>query len=183
MSPNALVYAQAESTAADEENADPSEEEEAVEEATPEPPKNLRTTEIKGLLPGGEFAKIWLGLEPAFYAANIKIFAEWDRPNALQEGVGFYILDDDGLREVIDGQQARNVSISSGDDVFEGFDHQMDATFKASGLAKYTIIVFNDSQGDANFTMSATNAFILDDSGQVEDLNKPEGDEDMADGR
>ena len=136
-------------------------------------PQELRATTVTGTLPGGEFAKIWLGLEPNFPDADVTIQVDWDRPSALSNGVGFMLLDEVGLNLVLGGDQARDVAIAAGDDVFEGASNQMDASFNAFGLSDYTVVLFNDSDTDASFTLFATNATIVDGSGQVTDPTAP----------
>ncbi len=49
--------------------------------------------EITALLAGGQFTKIWLALTPD-NPGTVTVTAEWDRANALENGVGFYILDE-----------------------------------------------------------------------------------------
>ena len=136
-------------------------------------PQELRATTVTGTLTGGEFAKIWLALEPSFPEADVTVQADWDRPNALSNGVGFYLLDEVGLNLVLGGDQVRDVSLAAGDNVFEGSDNQMDANFKAFGLSNYTVVLFNDSDTDANFTLNVTNATVVDGSGQVKDPTAP----------
>ncbi len=55
-----------------------------------------KVTGVSGMLPGGQFAKMWLGLTPSQPGATIVVTAEWDRANADDSGVGFFILDRDG---------------------------------------------------------------------------------------
>jgi len=47
------------------------------------------------------------------------------------------------------------------------------ASFNANGLGPYTVVVINDSNQDANFTLRVTNGFITDDSAQVTDPSAP----------
>src|SRR5215207_9615719 len=62
--------------------------------------QQLRDRQVRGTLTGGQFAKIWLGLEPEQSGAQINVVAEWDRADALQNGLGFFILNDEGLRRL-----------------------------------------------------------------------------------
>lgn len=142
----------------------------AVSAATVQAPvaQQLRDKEVRGTLPGGQFAKFWLGLEPEQSGAQISVIAEWDRPDAIQNGVGFFILDEAGLVRIGD-ERLSDIAIAAGDPGFilNGASNQMGASFGAIGLAKYTLVVFNDSATDANFTLTATNGFITDESNQV----------------
>jgi uncharacterized surface protein with fasciclin (FAS1) repeats len=133
--------------------------------------QQLRDRQVQGTLAGGQFAKIWLGLEPEQSGATISVLAEWDRPDPQINGVGFFILDDDGLRRI--GEEALSrIAIAGGNRnfVLNGPSNVEGAALTAVGLTKYTIVVYNDSTTDANFKLSATNGFITDDSNQVTGL-------------
>lgn len=130
--------------------------------------QQLRDRQVRGTIPGGQFAKFWLGLEPEQSGATVSVVAEWDRPNPRDNGVGFFILDENGLRQV--GEEALSaIALAAGDPnfVLNSPDNVLGASFNAIGLAPYTLVVYNDSAADANFTLTATNAFITDESNQV----------------
>ncbi|MEM7131715.1 MAG: fasciclin domain-containing protein [Chloroflexota bacterium] len=133
----------------------------------------LEAKTVTGSLPGGEFAKIWLAVDPDFPEAQIEVFVEWDRPNAAANGVGFFILDEVGLSRAQAGTSLQDISTASGNPVFEGADNQMEANFKAFGLTRYTMVVFNDSDSGAGFTATVENAAFIDDSNQVTDPTAP----------
>lgn len=63
------------------------------------PASQVRATEVSGTVPGGQFAKLWLGLE-IINPGNFTVTATWDRLNPEQNGVGFYILDQIGRAHV-----------------------------------------------------------------------------------
>ncbi|HXF60575.1 MAG TPA: fasciclin domain-containing protein [Caldilineaceae bacterium] len=133
--------------------------------------QELRAQQVAGTLPGGQFAKIWLGLEPETRGQNITVTTEWDRTNPQDTGVGFYILDEDDLRSVLSGSaRVQEANLSSGGRLSSDAPaNQLGAVFQATGGA-YTIVLFNDSSADANFTLEVLNGFVTDDSGQVRDL-------------
>lgn len=134
--------------------------------------QQLRDTGVRGTLPGGQFAKIWLGLQPAQSGDQITVTAEWDRPDADANGVGFFILDENGVRQVGESSLS-SVAIGAGSQGFilNGSSNVQGAAISAVGTANYTVVVYNDSASDANFTLTATNGFITDDSGQVTGVN------------
>jgi uncharacterized surface protein with fasciclin (FAS1) repeats len=136
--------------------------------------QRVRAKEVKGTLPGGQFAKIWLALEPEQSGAIITVTAEWDRPNAQTNGVGFFILDKERLGRVGEDPLS-SLATAAGDTNFHlnTFSNIQGAQFNAIGFDIYTIVVYNDSGSDANFTLRATNGFIIDDSNpnQVIDPN------------
>jgi uncharacterized surface protein with fasciclin (FAS1) repeats/nucleoid-associated protein YgaU len=134
--------------------------------------QQVRAKEVKGTLPGGQFAKIWLALEPEQSGAIITVTAEWDRPDAQTNGVGFFILDKERLGRVGEDPLS-SLATAAGDTNFNQntFSNIQGAQFNAIGFDVYTIVVFNDSGTDANFTLKATNGFIVDGSNQVSDPN------------
>ncbi|MBX3013982.1 MAG: fasciclin domain-containing protein [Caldilineaceae bacterium] len=136
--------------------------------------QTTRAQEVRGTLPGGQFAQIWLGLEPEFSGAQVTVIAEWDRNNPAASGLNFFILDDQGVRRVGDEPLSR-IALGAGNPDFDvnAPDNQLGASFNAIGLAKYTIVVSNESSQDASFTLRAVNGFILDDSNQVVNPNAP----------
>jgi uncharacterized surface protein with fasciclin (FAS1) repeats len=134
----------------------------AVESA----PLSLTADEVTGTIPGGQFAKLWLGLDVTQPNANVTISTEWDRYDALASGLGFYILSPENLARVQGGNDIRDNNTASGGAVFQGPTNQQIASFNATG-SDYTLVIYNDSNSDATFTTRATNALISDDSGQV----------------
>lgn len=136
--------------------------------------QTTRAKEVRGTLPGGKFAQIWLGLEPEVSGAQVTVIAEWDRSNPAASGLNFFILDDQGVRRVGEDPLS-TIALGAGNPDFDvnAPDNQLGASFNAIGLARYTIVVSNESSQDASFTLRATNGFILDDSNQVVNPNAP----------
>lgn len=147
---------------------------------------SLRAQEVAGVLTGGQFAKLWLGLEPETKNQNVTVTTEWGVDLPADKGVGFYLLDGNGLNRVLTG--AADVR-----DANMGVGSRSNSTSPANQLAysfvatadSYTIVLFNDSSTDASFTLKVTNAFVTDDQGQVRDLKAtpaPAGEGDEAAG-
>ena len=133
-----------------------------------------RAKEVRGTLPGGKFAQIWLGLEPEVSGAQISVIAEWDRENPANSGLNFFILDDQGVRQV--GEETLStlaIAAGSANFIVNAPGNQLGASINAIGLAKYTLVVSNESSQDANFTLRVTNGFITDDSNQVVNPSAP----------
>jgi len=134
------------------------------------PAAQTQSTEVGGVLTGGQFAKIWLGLSTIDRGSSITVLAEFDRPNPQNSGLGFFILTEDGLRAVLSGGDLRTNNLAAGSRLSpQSPDNQLGAVVQGSG-SSYTIVIFNDSATDASFTLRATNGLISDDSGQVRDL-------------
>src|SRR5215217_480612 len=66
--------------------------------------QTLTTEAVAGTLTGGQFDKIWLKIAPNGNG-NVVVTTDWDRNSPESNGVGFYILDKDGLAEVLNGSQ------------------------------------------------------------------------------
>jgi uncharacterized surface protein with fasciclin (FAS1) repeats len=129
--------------------------------------QTVRASEVSGMIPGGQFAKIWLGVTPE-NPGTVNVTAVWDRANPEQNGLGFFVLNEANLSAVVAGQNLRDNNVAAGSTNFflNGPDNQQGASFRATGGA-YTVIVYNDSASDANFTLSVDNGVLVDDSGQV----------------
>lgn len=139
--------------------------------AAQEAPGQLRAQEVAGVLTGGQFAKIWLGLEPETKGQNVTVTAEWGVDLPAEKGLGFYILDANGLNRVLTGgTDVRDANMGVGSRASSTSPaNQLAYTFNATADS-YTVVLFNDSNTDADFTVKVTNAFITDDQGQVRDL-------------
>lgn len=137
----------------------------AAEQAAPA--FQVRASEVSGMIPGGQFAKFWLGLIPD-RPGTVTVTATWDRSNPEDNGVGFYVLNEAGLAAVVNGQRIELNNVASGDTNFflRGADNVQGASFRATGET-YTIVVYNDSASDANFTLLVDNGVIVDESDQV----------------
>ena len=124
--------------------------------------------EVTGTLTGGQFAKIWLALTPDSNPGTVTLTADWDRPNADSSNVGFYVLNEHNLQQVLGGESLIENNVGQGQSQFflNGADNVQGARFNATGPA-YTVVVYNDSATDANFTLRAEGATLADDSGQV----------------
>ncbi len=134
--------------------------------------QQVRAKEVTGTIPGGQFAQIWLAVEPETPGAQVTLIAEWDRNNPADQGLNFFILDDHGVRRVgSDLLSAIALGAGNASFVLNGPDNVLGASFNAIGTAIYTVVISNESSQDASFTLRATNAFIIDGSGQVTDPN------------
>ena len=132
------------------------------------PASQVRATEVSGTVPGGQFAKLWLGLEIT-NPGNFTVTATWDRLNPEQNGVGFYILDPGNVAAVSMGERIERNQLAMGDSNFfvVGEKNVQGASIRAVGT-DYTIVVYNDSATDARFTLSVDNGIIVDNDNQVD---------------
>ena len=68
--------------------------------------QQIRAKEVTGTIPGGQFAQVWLAVEPETSGAQVTLIAEWDRNNPADQGLNFFILDDQGVRRVGEDRDA-----------------------------------------------------------------------------
>ncbi len=136
--------------------------------------QGVRAQEVRGVLTGGQFAQIWLGLVPEVSGAQVTVIAEWDRSNPASSGLNFFLLDEQGVRRVGE-EPMSSIALGAGNPDFDvnAPDNTVGASFNANGFGPYTIVVSNESSQDASFTLRVTNGFILDDSNQVTDPSSP----------
>ena len=62
----------------------------------------LEAEAVAGVLTGGQFAKIWLKIQPNGNG-DVVILSEWDRSFPENNGLGFYVLNANGLARVLSG--------------------------------------------------------------------------------
>ena len=124
-------------------------------------------TELTATLPGGQFAKIYLGLAP-IEPGTVTVRAEWDRENPAQNGAGFYVLDETDLAAVVNGGSIRDNNLAAGEpSFFQGAPNNVQGAGFRATTGKYTVVLYNDSAGDANVKVSVTNGILSDDSDTV----------------
>jgi uncharacterized surface protein with fasciclin (FAS1) repeats len=129
--------------------------------------QSVSAEQVSGTLTGGQFAKIWLDLIPQTLNQQVTVVSEWEVQNPGSRGLGFYLLTESDLQRVVDGANIQQNNLSSSARLGStSADNTAGVQFTASG-AKYVLVVYNDSETDANFTLRATNALIQDGSGQV----------------
>lgn len=143
--------------------------------ATQETP--LRATTVQGTIPGGEFAEIWLDLETKNIGETITLLTEWNTYDL--GGLNFYVLDAGDRAAVVSGTPPRDANVSAGNPVRDA-GNQQNAAIRATAQ-NYTVIVKNESNNDAMFTLSVTNGTLIDSSGNVVDPTAPVSSEDTAD--
>lgn len=131
----------------------------------------LQAEEVTGVLTGGQFAKIWLKLTPTTRNQSMTVTTEWDRQFPESSGLGFYILDQDGLSSVLnESSTLGDANLAAGSKLAPNSpDNQLGAVIQATG-GEYTIVLYNDSPTDASFTLRVQNGTIEDDANQVRDL-------------
>lgn len=140
------------------------------------PAAQVRARTVQGNLPGGAYAQVWLGLEPEFVDAQITVLVEWDRLFPADNGLNFFIFDEQQLRRLSEENSsfsALALAAGSANFALSTPDNVLGAGFRATGWATYALVVLNESTQDAAFTMHVTNGFVTDTSNQVAVLDPP----------
>jgi hypothetical protein len=93
------------------------------------------------------------------------------QPDDVKELLGktnFLVLDEDGLRRYVAGDDPRKLNIATGFPSPVGEDDTtLLAAFKASGDRDYTVVVFNDSGVTSTYVLEANGALLEDFYGQT----------------
>lgn len=136
----------------------------------------VRARAVQGMLPGGAYAQIWLGLEPEFADAQITVLAEWDRLFPADHGLNFFIFDEQQLRRLGEENSSfSSLALAAGSANFALAtpDNTLGAGFRATGWAAYAIVILNESTQTATFTLRISNGFVTDVTNQVTVLDPP----------
>lgn len=140
------------------------------------PAAQVRASTVQGFLPGGAYAQIWLELEPEFADAQVTVLIEWDRLFPADNGLNFFIFDEQQLRRLGEGNStfsALALAAGSANFTLSTPDNVLGAGFRATGWAAYALVIVNESVQDAAFTLRVTNGFVTDTTNQVAVLDPP----------
>ncbi len=89
-----------------------------------------------------------------------------DNPN-LKGFVNFFVLDEDGLRRFLAGEQPEPLAIAGGSPLqFDRVGNKMSAAFRVSGRGQYTVVVYNNSMLPITYTLVAEGGMLLDNANQ-----------------
>ena len=93
------------------------------------------------------------------------------QPDDVKELLGktnFWVLDEDGVRRMVAGDDPRTLNIATGFPSPIGEDDTtLLAAFKASGEKDYTVVVFNESDVTSTYALEANGALLADSYGQT----------------
>lgn len=136
---------------------------------------SLRATKVHGELAKG-YSKHYLALEPTQRDATITLTLNIESADKrrIANKVNFLLLTEETLRRVEAGEKPEDMSFGTGQPSVVDRDtapkqiFNKTTSFKASGKGIYTIIVYSRAPIPTSYTLSAENAEIVDESGQVE---------------
>jgi hypothetical protein len=112
----------------------------------------------------------YLGLTPTIRDGLIVLTLDFDPKDSqvLRENLNFWVLDEESLRRVIRGARPEDVDVAAGSVVQYGADlGKLRAVINSSGHGKYTVIVYNNSEVPAHYTLRANGGLLTDETAQT----------------
>lgn len=112
----------------------------------------------------------FLSLQPGERDAQMALHFTYDPQDqpALIGNVNFWLLDEDRLRRMANGEDVRDINLAAGFPVpFNPFLNQLQASFRASGYGPYTLLVYNQATLPASYTLAVEGGLIIDPYGQT----------------
>jgi uncharacterized surface protein with fasciclin (FAS1) repeats/LysM repeat protein len=128
-------------------------------------PREVRAEELRGEIQDEQH---FYGLEPSERDGDITLRLTFDpQDNAeLARRLNFWVLDEQGLSAFLNGTSPGEVAIAAGNRTFLGEVNVREASFQASGLGAFTVIVYNNSDVLGTYTLSVEGGLLVDGSGQ-----------------
>jgi hypothetical protein len=112
----------------------------------------------------------YLGVDPSQRDGLVRLKMTY-QPDDIKELTGktnFWVLDEDGLRRLISGDDPRVLNLATGFPSPIGEDRNtLLAAFNASGDNDYTVVVFNTSGIESTYVIEANGALLEDGIGQT----------------
>ena len=112
----------------------------------------------------------YLGLVPTIRDGLIVLTLDFDPKDnlALADNLNFWVLDEEGLKEVVLGSRPADVGIAIGSLIRFGADKgKLRAVLNASGHGKYTVVVYNNSAVPATYLLRANGGLLSDETAQT----------------
>lgn len=112
----------------------------------------------------------YLGLTPTIRDGLIVLTLDFDPKDvlALADNLNFWVLDEEGLKSVINGSRPADVGIATGSIVRFGADKgKLRAVINSSGRGHYTVVVFNNSTVPATYLLRANGGLLTDETAQT----------------
>ena len=116
------------------------------------------------------YAHHYFGLTPTLLNGEITLLLDYNPRDmqALAGNINFFVLTDDGLRQVIHGARPEDVTLATGAVVPFGINEgKLWANFIASGHGNYTVIVYNNSDVPAEYLLTVEGGVLKDEIQQA----------------
>ena len=112
----------------------------------------------------------YFGLTPAVRDGLVVLTLDFEPKynKELAENINFWVLDEDGWRRVLAGARPEDHDIATGATLRFGPERgKLRAVFNASGKGQYTVIVFNNSNVPAKYSLNARGGTLEDAAEQA----------------
>lgn len=124
----------------------------------------LRANKLEGAL--GPDTIHYLGLVSSISDGSIDLSLTFDPQDSRE--VNVFIVNESDLALLNSGRRLSDVAISAGNRVSNGPQNLRNASFRSSGLGRYTVLVRNSStSASAEYTVMVEGGILSDDSGQT----------------
>ncbi len=124
---------------------------------------------IRGELPN-QYNAHYLGLESTVRDGMVALTLNYDPQNNpnLKGFVNFFVLDEDGLRRFLAGEDPESLAIAGGSPMqFDRIGNKMSVAFRVSGRGHYTVVVYNNSMLPVSYTLVAEGGILIDNANQT----------------
>jgi len=112
----------------------------------------------------------YLSMEPSIRDGQVDLRFLYD-PQDQRDVIGhvnFWVLDEEGLRRMINGEKADDLNLATGFPVpFSPNHNELQANFTTSGHGPYTVVVYNNAPIPASYALSIEGGLLIDQYGQT----------------
>ncbi|MDQ3249302.1 MAG: hypothetical protein M3Q45_08850, partial [Chloroflexota bacterium] len=129
----------------------------------------VRARRVSGAL-GTVANRHFLALQPGVRDAQLDLQFAYDPQDqpALVGNVNFWVLDEDRMRRMVNGENLRDINLATGFPVpFSPFANQLQAGFLASGYGPYTLVVYNQAPVPATYALTIEGGLLVDQYNQT----------------
>jgi len=125
----------------------------------------VAASSVQGLL-SDTGSKHYLGLKVLDPTRSVKVVMDYRQDSsALDGGSGFYIFNEEGFGRFIRGASANETNLAAGAlDSSSGLKQKI--AIISDPVGTFSIVTYNDSNTALDYTLTAENALIVDDSGE-----------------
>ena len=125
-------------------------------------------------------SKHYMGLKVMDPSKPVKVVMDYRQDEAkLDGGAGFYLFDEQSFKKFTGGDNTANLAAGAVQTNSSGLKQKV--AIISNPVGTFSVVVFNDSGIGLDYTLTAENALIVDDSGeQVRNANAPASQEPVA---
>lgn len=145
---------------------------------------SVRALALKGTLSTKNL--YYFGLESLQSEGTIVLTLSYEAkdPEAKRGHINFLVVTENGLRQYLSGEDLATISIANGAvDDFAPDSNRLKAAFRSSTEESYLVLLYNNSNDEAEYTLSAQGAVLVSDpSGISLPVNSTVAESELQDG-